>query len=212
MLYLQKSQYCDFCQENRNTIYLLVLDMKKNPWFDFTHHKRLPFEKAYKYFALPLTKFIIKRIGGKEEAVDEVLSETFVAAWKGWNSFKHKSSYFTWLCRIALNKIADYYRDQINRNSGIIVPLFGNLDIPDNKSLSPEEKLALQELRKSVDNCLNLLPYEKRRLLWLKYWEDLSYNEIARILNISERAVEGRLYRAKEAFSEIYTKKLSKER
>lgn len=172
----------------------------------------MPFERVYKKLALPLTKFIIKHIGGNEEVVDEVLSETMTAAWRGWNTFEHKSSYFTWLCRIALNKIADYYRDQVNKNSGIIVPLFGNLNIPDDKSLSPEEKISLQELRKSVDNCLNLLPYEKRRLLWLKYWEDLSYTEIAKILNISERAAEGRLYRAKASFSEIYTKKLLKEK
>jgi len=170
----------------------------------------MPFEKAYKNLALPLTKFIIKVIGGKEEVVDEVLSETFVAAWKGWKTFEHKSSYFTWLCRIALNKIADYYRGQIHRNSQIIVPLFGNLNIPDDKTLSLEEKMALNELRKSVDNCLNLLPYEKRRLLWLRYWRDLSTRKVAQILGISERAVEGRLYRAREVFSEIYTKKLSK--
>ncbi|MEK7061555.1 MAG: sigma-70 family RNA polymerase sigma factor, partial [Patescibacteria group bacterium] len=143
----------------------------------------MPFENVYKKLALPLTKFVVKHIGGNEEAVDEVLSETFAAAWKGWNSFEHKSSYFTWLCRIALNKIADYYRDQVNRNSGIIVPLFGNLNIPDDKSLTPIEKISLQELRKSVDDCLNLLPYEKRKLLWFRYWKDLSYDEIAKILN-----------------------------
>ena len=170
----------------------------------------MPFEKVYQKLALPLTKFIIKAVGGKEEVVNEVLSETFIAAWKGWNTFKHKSSYFTWLCRIALNKIADYYRDQINRNSGIIVPLFGNLDIPDSKTLSPEEKLALSELRESVNNCLNLLPFEKRRLLWFRYWKDLSYTEMARIMNISERAVEGKLYRARHDFAKIWNTKLSK--
>ncbi len=172
----------------------------------------MPFEKVYQKLALPLTKFIIKAVGGKEEVVDEVLSETFTAAWRGWHTFKHKSSYFTWLCRIALNKIADYYRDQVNRNSGIIVPLFGNLDIPDDKSLSPEEKLALKELRESVNNCLNLLPYEKRRLLWFRYWKDLSYTEMARIMNISERAVEGRLYRARHAFARVWNTKLSREK
>lgn len=172
----------------------------------------MPFEKVYQKLALPLTKFIIKAVGGKEEVVDDVLSETFVAAWKGWNTFKHKSSYFTWLCRIALNKIADYYRDQVNRNSGIIVPLFGNLDIPDSKTLSPEEKMSLQELRASVNNCLNLLPWEKRRLLWLKYWQDLSTREVAKILKISERAVEGKLYRARHAFAKIWNTKLSRER
>ncbi len=173
---------------------------------------RIPFEKVYRKLALPLTKFIIKHIGGEDEVVDEVLTSTMTAAWKGFNNFKHKSAYFTWLCRIALNKIADYYRDQVNRNSGIIVPLLGNLNIADNKSLSPIEKMSLEELRKSVNNCLNLLPYEKRRLLWLRYWYDLSYEKIAKILNISERAVEGRLYRARLDFGQIYSKKETKEK
>ena len=172
----------------------------------------MSFESVYKRLVLPLTKFIIKAVGGKEDVIDEVLSETFIAAWKGWKTFKHKSSYFTWLCRIALNKIADYYRDQVNRNSGIIIPLFGNLDIPDSKTLSPEEKIALSELRESVNNCLNLLPYEKRRLLWFRYWKDLSYTEMARIMNISVRAVEGKLYRAKHAFVKVWNTKLSKEK
>jgi len=172
----------------------------------------MPFETAYRRFALPLTKFVIKRIGGNQEAVDEVLSATTIAAWRGWKTFKHKSSYFTWLCKIALNKIADYYRDQIHRNSRVVVPLLGNIDIPNDKELSPEEKFSLQELRKSVNNCLNLLPPEKRRLLQFKYWRDLSYTEIGRRLHLSKRAVEGQLYRAKQTFAEVYTKKLSAEK
>ncbi|MEK7536680.1 MAG: sigma factor, partial [Patescibacteria group bacterium] len=50
-----------------------------------------------------------------------IVTETFTAAWKSYKTFKHKSSFFTWLCRISLNKIADYYKDQINRRSHIIV-------------------------------------------------------------------------------------------
>ena len=95
--------------------------MNKNP--------HPPFESVYKKLALPLTKFIIKHVGGNPEAVDEVLSATMIAGWQGLKTFKHKSSYFTWLCRIALNKIADYYRDQVHAKSQIIVPLLGNLDI-----------------------------------------------------------------------------------
>lgn len=164
----------------------------------------MPFEKVYKKLALPLTKFIVKRIGGDSEAVEEVFQETLIAGWRGLKTFRHKSSYFTWLCRIALNKIADYYRDQINRNSGIIVPLFGNLEIADNRQLSIEEKMILEELKTSVNACLNLLPPEKRRLLWFRYWKDLSTREVAKILKISGRAVEGRLYRAKQAFAKIW--------
>lgn len=170
--------------------------MSKNPRF----------EVIYKELNLPLSRFITKRTGGNEKIVSEVLSDTMVAAWRGWNTFKHKSSYFTWLCRIALNKISDYYRDQVNSRSGIIVPLIEAITRADPKSLSPEEKLSLDELRKKVNDCLDLLPPEQRRLLHFRFWYDYSYEKISKILRISERAVEGRLYRAKQDFASIWNK------
>lgn len=165
------------------------------------------FEIVYKEFALPLTKFVMKRMGANEKQVEEVVEETVVAAWRGWNTFRHKSSYFTWLCRIALNKIADYYHDQVNKNSRIIVPFIEALTETDSKSLSPEESLALKELRKSVNNCLDLMSPEKRKLLQFRYWYDLSYSEIGKIMGISERAVEGQIYRAKHEFAKIWAQK-----
>jgi len=143
-------------------------------------------------------------MGVNEVEAEEVVESTFVAAWRGWNSFEHKSSYFTWLCRIALNKIADYYRDQINHNSKLIVPFIEALTETDSRSLSPEESLALKELRKSVNSCLDLMSPEKRKLLQFRYWYDLSYTEISKILGISERAVEGQIYRAKNEFVKVW--------
>jgi RNA polymerase sigma factor (sigma-70 family) len=165
----------------------------------------MKFEFLYSKFSTPLFKFIAKHLRCDQSAVEEVFEETIVAGWKGYKTFEHKSSYFTWLCRIALNKIADYYHDQINENSGIVVPLLDSLIHINSNDLSPEENLALKELRISVNNCLNLLPYEKRRLLWFKYWKDYPYHKIAEILGISERAVEGRLYRAKEEFAKVWS-------
>jgi RNA polymerase sigma-70 factor (ECF subfamily) len=162
------------------------------------------FTEEFEKVAVPLTKFVIKRVSGDSRATEEVLSATMIAAWKGWNTFRHKSSYFTWLCRIALNKIADYYHDQVHRESRIVVPLIDAITDVDNKSLSPEETLALKELRDSVNGCLDLLPPEKRRLLQFRYWYDLSYNEIAKMLGISVRAVEGKIYRAKHEFAKIW--------
>ena len=155
--------------------------------------------------ALPLTKFIVKRVGGDQDAVEEVFSRTLEAAWKGWNSFEHKSTYFTWLCRIALNKAADYYRDQVNERSRIITPTFKRLAEYKSSELSPEEYLVLEELKVGVNDCLNLLPYKTRRLLWLRYWKELTLFEIAKMMGISERAVEGRLYRARATMEEIIT-------
>jgi len=163
------------------------------------------FNELYKKFSAPLFKFVAKRLGRDQYAIEEVFEETVVAGWRGFRTFRHKSSYFTWLCRIALNKISDYYRDQIDEGSRIVVPLIDSLTYIDRNSLSPEESLTLKELRGSVNNCLNLLPREKRQLLWFRYWKDYSYEQIGKILGISERAVEGRLYRAREKFEKVWT-------
>ena len=174
--------------------------MKKNP-------QKAPqsFVAIYKELVLPLTKFVMKHMGASDKEAEEVVEETVVAAWRGWNSFEHKSSYFTWLCRIALNKISDYYRDQVNKDSRIVVPLIEALTEADSKSLSPEESVALSDLRKSVNRCLDSMSPDKRKLLQFRYWYNLSYSEIAGLLGISERAVEGRIYRAKEEFSKVWS-------
>lgn len=164
------------------------------------------FTEEFEKLAIPLTKFIIKRVSGDSKAKEEVISATMIAAWKGWNTFQHKSTYFTWLCRIALNKIADYYHDQVNEGSRIVVPLIDAITQTDTKTLSPDEELALKELRRSVNDCLNLMPPEKRRLLQFRYWYDLSYSEIAQMMGISERAVEGQLYRARHEFAKVWDK------
>lgn len=164
------------------------------------------FEKLYKKTISPLTRFVFKRIGSDPEMADQIVTETFTAAWKSYKTFKHKSSFFTWLCRISLNKIADYYKDQINRRSHIIVPTLKQLSQIESKDIAIDEKMALDELRNKVNEVLNLLPPEKRKLLQYKYFRDLSYKEISIILQISTRAVEGKIYRAKNAFEILFKK------
>ena len=185
----------------------------KNPSSDSLRSLRtgyeinLPFESVYKKLALPLTKFIIKRVGGNQDMVDEVFSRTISAAWQGFGTFKNKSTYFTWLCRIALNKIADYYRGQINKESRIIAPFLEDIANIEDDSLSAEEKLALQDIRTSVRNCLNLLPEDKRQLLYLRYWMEMSIKQIAKTFGTTERSIEGKLYRARQMLKNIYENK-----
>ena len=149
---------------------------------------------------------ILKRNGGDLQVAEQVLQDTFVAAYKSFNSFQHKSSYFTWLTRIALNKLADYYRDQVNSRSKIFYPTLKQLSNIEDKSLSQIEKITLQELQEKVNICLNLLPDEYRNLLQLKYYKEMTNKEICISLNLSERKLEGRLYRAKKSLAKLITK------
>ena len=142
-------------------------------------------------------------MGGDQRGAEEVFARTMSAAWEGWQNFRHKSSYFTWICRIGLNKIADYYRDQVNDNSRWVLPILEELAQAPANDLSPLEKLSLAELRAAMRECLNLLSEEKRELLQFRFWRGLTIKEIAVLTNSSERAVEGKLYRAKQLLKTI---------
>jgi RNA polymerase sigma-70 factor (ECF subfamily) len=159
----------------------------------------------YKKLSRPLLKFILKRNGGDLETAQAVIQDTFVAAFRSFHTFRHKSSYFTWLCRIALNKLADYYRQQVHARSRIVIPSIRQLNSYFDPVLTPEEKLSLDELRQSVNACLDLLPDEYRRLLHLKYYQQLSSREICLKFNLTPRQLEGRLYRARHALARVVT-------
>lgn len=156
-----------------------------------------------KTLASKILAFILKRNGGDLEVAQEVVQNTFVSASKSYHTFRHKSTYFTWLCKIALNKLIDYYRHQVHYRSKIVVPTLSQLNSLVDPAVSLEEQISLNELRAAVNSCLNLLPPEHRQLLHLKYYKDLSSKEIGSVLNIRPRQLEGRLRRARLALAKV---------
>lgn len=138
------------------------------------------------------------------EVSQEVLQETWVAALKSYKTFRHKSSYFTWLCKISLNKLADHYRRQIRHRSKVVVPSVAAFNRLVDPKLSLEEKQALEELKEKVNSCLNLLPQEYRQLLQMKYYDELTNQQISIKLSLPQRSLEGKLYRAKKTLAKLY--------
>jgi RNA polymerase sigma-70 factor (ECF subfamily) len=157
----------------------------------------------YDLFGKKVLRLILKRNGGDLEVAEQVVQDTYIAAFKSFHTFHHKSSYFTWVCKIALNKLADYYRHQVNYRSKIVVPSINQLNLLIDPALTPLEKLSLDELCLSVNKCLDLLPPTYRQLLHLKYYRELSGREICLLLKISPRQLEGRMHRARHALQKI---------
>lgn len=143
-----------------------------------------------------ILRFLLKRSHNPEIA-REVLQETWVAVLKSYRTFHNKSTYFTWVCKISLNKLSDYYRRQIRHKSHFVVPAVDSFNQIVDPKISIEEKLVLDELRQKVNLCLNKLPAEYKRLLKLKYYQGLK---------LLTRSQEGKLYRARKLFAKIYAK------
>lgn len=147
-----------------------------------------------------------KRLGSNGGEAQEIVNEVFIAAWKGWKTFNHKSTYITWICKIALNKIADHYRRQIRHKSHFVVPAVDSFNQIIDPKISIEEKLILDELKQKINKSLSLLPESYKKLLQLRYYEQLANRDISLMLKIPIRSIEGKLYRAKKMLARIYAK------
>ena len=132
------------------------------------------------------------RILGRPEDAEDVMQTAFVRAFTALPNFRGASSIKTWLYRIAVNESMTLFRKQ-KHLQGVWEGELGSED----RSATLTEQLAIQ-------GVLTRLKPEHRLILTLRFWEDLSYQEIAFVLRIPLTTVKMRLKRAKEEFRKGY--------
>lgn len=136
------------------------------------------------------------RMVGNEEDARDLAQDTFIVAYRSLPNFKGNSKFSTWLCRIASNKCLDFLRKR--KTEGDKIPLFDSREvfISDSRG-SPEEAAMREDESRKLKKILASLPKDYRIVLILHHYQQLSYKEIAEILDIPVKTVATRLYRAK---------------
>ena len=129
-------------------------------------------------------------VHNKEDAMD-IAQEVFIKVYDSVKSFREQSRLSTWLYKIAVNKSLNYIRDKKRRN------IFTSLDlIFENKNHNPvdnmaddqeisQEKMESDERKNLLIKAIDELPKKQKTALTLNKFEDLSYKEIATIMDIS---------------------------
>lgn len=137
------------------------------------------------------------RLMGDPDDADDVAQETFLRAWRALDRYDETYSFYTWLrtiaTRLALQERAKRRRRRTESGESFdaaaaAVPAAA----PD-----PLETLAGEELQRALAGALEDLPEEFRAVLVLRAEQDLSYEEIARILEVPAGTVMSRLFRAR---------------
>lgn len=148
-----------------------------------------------------LIKFVSGRVSDPRDAED-IVQETLISIYDSRALFKGKSAFFTWACAIAKHEIADFYRKK--KIKQIVFSRLPFLQGLVSEALGPE--LAYQELETKIKivNTLKHLSEGYSRILRLKYVEELSMKQIAEELQLTVKAVESRLTRARLAFQKVY--------
>ena len=138
-----------------------------------------------------LIRYIIAPILEKEEDREECLSEVVLKVWDRIGTFDvSKASFTTWLTAIARNSALNRSR-RLHSNEELSEEIRAT-------SGQPEEELLKRERKNRLFNALEGLPGGDRTLFYRKYYYMQPTAQIAREMGMSERAVEGRLYRIKQ--------------
>jgi RNA polymerase sigma-70 factor (ECF subfamily) len=142
--------------------------------------------------------YLYGRFGADPDLAEDLTQQTFLQAVRHWRAFDGRSDSVTWLCAIARNRLVDHYRlveRQQRRHLQLVVR-----EIPVDDGGFP----ASFDDREAVLAALRDLPPLHRAALVLRYVDDLSVREVAKMLGRSEDATESLLRRAKERFRAIY--------
>lgn len=158
------------------------------------------FARLYDEFAEKLYRFVYFRVGHKEVAED-ILSDTFVKAWQKIGSVSSAESLSGWLYQIARNNVIDYYRVKKD-----FLPLDEVVDFLVD-AINPVDTVNLSLEQAKTLEILKGLTSEQQAVIKYKFFEDLSNEEIAQILDKTEGAIRVIQHRAIIKLKELTSNK-----
>ena len=142
----------------------------------------------------PLMKYIIAPIVKNPHDREDCLSEAAMRVWDRIGQFQpERGSWSAWLTAVTRNTALNYARKNSRQSGAEEI----SEDIP-SPELTPEEIVLQKERQAEVDRALSRLSPKEKILFYRKYYYRQSTAQIASELGLSERAVEGKLYRLRK--------------
>lgn len=143
-----------------------------------------------------------RRFLSSPEEIEDIVQDAFLSAYQNMQSFDASQRFSPWMYRIAHNAFVNALRKQ-TRNPLVYVDFDALVSHPAYEDPAPREREA-RELKEMLDRALAQLQPKYREVLVLYYLEELSYKDIADVLQVPVGTVGIRLKRAKEALKKIY--------
>ncbi|MEP5338504.1 MAG: sigma-70 family RNA polymerase sigma factor [Algibacter sp.] len=159
----------------------------------------------YKDLVFTLT---IRMLKNREEA-EEVSQDTFIKVYKSLSKFKGDSKFSTWIYKVAYNTSLDRIKKNKKHFNDVEINEFTehHLKTIDNVLSNLEQ----QEYNKAIKDCIALLSSEDSFLLTLYYFEELSLDEISKIVDLTNNNVKVKIFRSRKKLATILKKRLEPE-
>jgi len=172
-------------------------------------------EQAYadlmQRYKKPVYHMILKMIRNVDDAEDLTI-EAFAKAFRNLHKFKKDFTFSTWLFRIATNNTIDFIRkkrlDTMSIHSSYKNDNGDNVTIDvEDRNLNPQEEAIKGQKIELVRLFVTKLPSKYQRLVKLRYFDELSYDEIAKELDAPLGTVKAQLHRARELMYDLVKNK-----
>ncbi|MBL9116362.1 MAG: RNA polymerase sigma factor [Verrucomicrobiaceae bacterium] len=155
----------------------------------------------------PLIAFFTRLTGDRAIASD-LAQETFMRIYRHRFRFRQNERFSTWLFAIGANIARNHARWR-NRHPETLLAHEEIRELPPaTGEASPDEHVVLRERQAAVQRAVSTLPHDLREVVVLATWHGLSHAEIGKALQISTKAVETRLYRARKILRDLLAKTL----
>ena len=157
------------------------------------------FEKIYKTYYKDVYRFIFKTSGGNHELSEELTQDTFFEAYRYFHRYNGTCSILTWLCAIAKNLWFHYLRKHKNTTVN-----FEALEetLYDDYEKTPEACVERSERSALIRKAISSLKPKVREIVLLRANGEVSFAEIAKIMNITESSAKVIFFRAKNQIKE----------
>lgn len=147
----------------------------------------------------------LKMVNNREDAMD-ITVETFAKAFEKLDKYQPDYAFSTWLFRVATNNCIDFLRKKKLNTVSINNMMDEEDDRPlqiKSDTLNPEETSIKKQQSSEIKLLIESLPPRYRNLLTLRYFDELSYEEIAQQLDLPLGTVKAQLFRAKYLLGNI---------
>ena len=161
--------------------------------------QRMAFEQVVRQYSEQLY-WQIRRIVLTHEDANDVLQNTFIKAWQGLEGFHGDSKLLTWLSRIAINESLDFMRRQ--KNLTLVSTDDADLGVSDR--LMADDYFDGDETQAQLQEAIASLPDVQRTVFQLRYFDEMKYSEISRLLDTSEGALKASYHIAVKKITEFF--------
>src|SRR6266446_4378325 len=141
----------------------------------------------------------VARMLGSNSDVDDIAQQVFIRVWRSASRYVPRAKFTTWLLKITRNLVFNELRRSKRHAHVPMQPDPGAEEFPvkDEVNPAPDAALLETELQQAIEEAITQLPESQRMALILRRYEQLSYEEISEVLDLSVPAVKSVLFRAR---------------